>query len=63
MAQRSAATVIGGNNGLFAATYLARVASAPTYLCGAGIRPGGEVTGAPGHDAAQAILPDLATRR
>ncbi|MDA4130374.1 MAG: FAD-dependent oxidoreductase, partial [Thaumarchaeota archaeon] len=26
------------------------------YLCGAGTHPGGEVTGAPGHNAAQAIL-------
>jgi phytoene dehydrogenase-like protein len=30
------------------------------YLCGAGTHPGGEVTGAPGHNAAQAILQDLA---
>ena len=30
------------------------------YLCGAGTHPGGEVTGAPGHNAAQAILKDLA---
>ena len=29
------------------------------YLCGAGTHPGGEVTGAPGHNAAQAILADL----
>lgn len=28
------------------------------YLCGAGTHPGGEVTGAPGHNAAQAILAD-----
>jgi phytoene dehydrogenase-like protein len=28
------------------------------YLCGAGTHPGGEVTGAPGHNAAQAILTD-----
>ena len=28
------------------------------YLCGAGTHPGGEVTGAPGHNAAQAILSD-----
>ena len=26
------------------------------YLCGAGTHPGGEVTGAPGHNAAQAVL-------
>ncbi len=29
------------------------------YLCGAGTHPGGEVTGAPGHNAAAAILRDL----
>ncbi|MCW5577688.1 MAG: NAD(P)/FAD-dependent oxidoreductase [Dokdonella sp.] len=29
------------------------------YLCGAGTHPGGGVTGAPGHNAAQAILADL----
>ena len=29
------------------------------YLCGAGTHPGGEVTGAPGHNAARAILRDL----
>ena len=29
------------------------------YLCGAGTHPGGEVTGAPGHNAAHAILKDL----
>ncbi|HVB01802.1 MAG TPA: NAD(P)/FAD-dependent oxidoreductase [Acidimicrobiales bacterium] len=28
------------------------------YLCGAGTHPGGEVTGAPGHNAAYAILKD-----
>ena len=28
------------------------------YLCGAGTHPGGEVTGAPGHNAAHAILRD-----
>ncbi len=28
------------------------------YLCGAGTHPGGEVTGAPGHNAAQAVLED-----
>jgi phytoene dehydrogenase-like protein len=30
------------------------------YLCGAGAHPGGGVTGAPGHNAAQRILADLA---
>jgi phytoene dehydrogenase-like protein len=29
------------------------------YLCGAGTHPGGGVTGAPGHNAAQRILADL----
>ena len=29
------------------------------YMCGAGAHPGGEVTGAPGHNAAHAILADL----
>ena len=29
------------------------------YMCGAGTHPMGEVTGAPGHNAAQAILKDL----
>ena len=29
------------------------------YLCGGGTHPGGEVTGAPGHNAANAILKDL----
>ncbi len=30
------------------------------YLCGAGAHPGGGVTGAPGHNAAQAVIADLA---
>jgi phytoene dehydrogenase-like protein len=29
------------------------------YLCGAGAHPGGGVTGAPGHNAAQAVIADL----
>ncbi len=29
------------------------------YLCGSGTHPGGEVTGAPGHNAAKAVLKDL----
>jgi phytoene dehydrogenase-like protein len=29
------------------------------YMCGAGTHPGGEVSGAPGHNAAHAILADL----
>jgi phytoene dehydrogenase-like protein len=30
------------------------------YLCGAGTHPGGEVTGAPGHNAARVILSEIA---
>ena len=34
------------------------------YLCGSGAHPGGGVTGAPGHNAAQAVIADVrATRR
>ena len=29
------------------------------YLCGAGTHPGGEVTGAPGHNAAHVVLEEL----
>ena len=29
------------------------------YLCGSGTHPGGGVTGAPGHNAADAVLADL----
>jgi phytoene dehydrogenase-like protein len=29
------------------------------YLCGSGAHPGGGVTGAPGHNAAQAVITDL----
>jgi phytoene dehydrogenase-like protein len=29
------------------------------YMCGAGTAPGGEVSGAPGHNAAHAVLSDL----
>ena len=32
------------------------------YLCGSGAHPGGGVTGAPGHNAAQAVIADLAQR-
>ena len=35
-----------------------RTPVAGLYLCGAGTHPGGEVTGAPGHNAAHAILRD-----
>ena len=30
------------------------------YLCGAGTHPGGDVNGAPGHNAARALLRDIA---
>jgi phytoene dehydrogenase-like protein len=30
------------------------------YLCGSGAHPGGGVTGAPGHNAAQAVIADFA---
>ncbi|HUE64829.1 MAG TPA: NAD(P)/FAD-dependent oxidoreductase [Rhizomicrobium sp.] len=33
------------------------------YLCGSGAHPGGGVTGAPGHNCAQAVLMDLGRRR
>ena len=36
-----------------------RTPLAGLYLCGAGTHPGGEVTGAPGHNAAHVILEDL----
>ncbi len=29
------------------------------YLCGSGTHPGGGVTGAPGHNAAQVVIGDL----
>jgi phytoene dehydrogenase-like protein len=32
------------------------------YLCGSGAHPGGGVTGAPGHNAAQAVIADLVQR-
>ena len=35
-----------------------RTPIANLYLCGAGTHPGGEVTAAPGHNAAAAILRD-----
>ena len=41
----SVIVVGGGHNGL--------------YLCGAGTHPGVEVTGAPGNNAAQAVLRDF----
>jgi len=33
------------------------------YLCGSGAHPGGGVTGAPGHNAAQAVISDLVQKR
>jgi phytoene dehydrogenase-like protein len=36
-----------------------RAPIAGLYLCGAGAHPGGGVTGAPGHNAARAVLADL----
>jgi phytoene dehydrogenase-like protein len=33
------------------------------YLCGAGAHPGGGVTGAPGHNAAVAVIGDLKRRK
>lgn len=33
------------------------------YLCGSGAHPGGGVTGAPGHNAAQAIIADFKARK
>lgn len=39
-----------------------RTPVAGLYMCGAGTHPGGEVSGAPGHNAAHAILADLAAR-
>jgi phytoene dehydrogenase-like protein len=37
-----------------------RTPVAGLYMCGAGTHPGGEVSGAPGHNAARVILSDLA---
>ncbi len=37
-----------------------RTPVARLYMCGAGTHPGGEVSGAPGHNAARVILADLA---
>ena len=40
-----------------------RTPVAGLYLCGAGAHPGGGVTGAPGHNAAQQVLRDRARRK
>jgi phytoene dehydrogenase-like protein len=40
-----------------------RAPIAGLYMCGAGTHPGGGVTGAPGHNAARAILHDVRRRR
>ena len=39
-----------------------RMPLAGLYLCGAGAHPGGGVTGAPGHNAAAAVIADLVRR-
>jgi phytoene dehydrogenase-like protein len=39
-----------------------RMPLAGLYLCGAGAHPGGGVTGAPGHNAAVAVLADIKKR-
>ncbi len=39
-----------------------RMPLAGLYLCGSGAHPGGGVTGAPGHNAAQAVIADLLRR-
>ncbi len=39
-----------------------RMPVAGLYLCGSGAHPGGGVTGAPGHNAARAVLKDLRIR-
>ena len=39
-----------------------RMPLAGLYLCGAGAHPGGGVTGAPGHNAACAVISDLGKR-
>jgi phytoene dehydrogenase-like protein len=39
-----------------------RMPVAGLYLCGSGAHPGGGVTGAPGHNAAQAVIADLAAK-
>ena len=36
-----------------------RTPLARLYLCGSGVHPGGGVMGAPGHNAAHALLPAL----
>ncbi len=40
-----------------------RTPVAGLYLCGAGAHPGGGVTGAPGHNAAQQVIHDAKSRR
>ena len=40
-----------------------RTPIAGLYLCGAGTHPGGEVTGAPGHNAAGVVLRDLLAQK
>ncbi len=43
--------------------WIIAVRSPGFYLCGSGTHPGGGVTGAPGHNAAQVIVGDLKRRR
>jgi len=40
-----------------------RMPIAGLYLCGSGAHPGGGVTGAPGHNAAKAVITDLLRKR
>lgn len=47
------------SNQIFAGRMSYRSPLKGLYLCGAGTHPGGEVTGAPGHNASRAILTDL----
>ena len=52
----TSAQMLAGRRGALARGY--RTPLDGLYLCGAGTHPGGEVTGAPGHNAANALLRD-----
>ena len=52
----TAAQTFANRPGVLASGYRSSIDG--LYLCGAGTHPGGEVTGAPGHNAARAILRD-----
>ena len=52
----TAAQTFSNRPGVLASGYRSSIDG--LYLCGAGTHPGGEVTGAPGHNAARAILRD-----